>query len=75
MAATVLNSPRATEMSIVVVRVFVRFRQLLQSNVHLARKIDALERKCDGKFGVVLEAIRELMAPPASTRKRIGFRA
>jgi len=48
---------------------------LLQSNVHLARKLDALERKYDGQFELVFEAIRELMAPPAPARKRIGFRA
>jgi hypothetical protein len=75
MAATVLNSRRAVEMSIIVVRAFVRLRQLLQSNAHLARRLDALERKHDGKFETVFEAIRELMAPPAPRRKRIGFRA
>jgi len=75
MAATVLNSRRAVQMSIIVVRAFVRLRQLLQSNVHLARKLDALERKYDGQFELVFEAIRELMAPPAPARKRIGFRA
>jgi ORF6N domain-containing protein len=75
MAATVLNSRRAVLMSIIVVRAFVRLQQLLQSNVHLSRKLDALERKYDGKFEMVFEAIRELMAPPAPRRKRIGFRA
>jgi hypothetical protein len=74
MAATVLNSRRAVQMSIIVVRAFVRLRQLLQSNVHLARKLDALERKYDGKFEMVFEAIRELMAPSAPAQKRIGFR-
>jgi hypothetical protein len=74
MAATVLNSRRAVEMSLVVVRAFVRLRQLLQSNIHLARKLEALERKYDGKFETVFEAIRELMVPPAARRRRIGFR-
>jgi hypothetical protein len=53
----------------------VRLRHLLQSNVHLARKLDALERKYDGKFEAVFEAIRELTARPVPARKRIGFRA
>jgi len=74
MAATVLNSPRAVQVSIIVVRAFVRLRQMLQSNVELARKLKALEMKYDGQFEIVFQAIRELMAPPAVSRKRIGFR-
>jgi hypothetical protein len=74
MAASVLNSPRAVQVSIIVVRAFVRLRQMLQSNVELARKLKALEMKYDGQFEVVFQAIRELMAPPAASRKRIGFR-
>jgi hypothetical protein len=74
MAATVLNSRRAVQMSIVVVRAFVRLRQVLLANVHLARKLDALERKYDGQFEMVFEAIRELMAPPVRRSGRIGFR-
>ena len=74
MAASVLNSSRAVQVSIIVVRAFVRLRQMLQSNVELARKLKALEMKYDGQFEVVFQAIRELMAPPAASRKRIGFR-
>lgn len=74
MAASVLNSVRAVQVSILVVRAFVRLRQMLQSNAALARKIQALEAKYDGQFDVVFQAIRELMTPPATPRKRIGFR-
>jgi hypothetical protein len=74
MAAGVLNSLRAVQVSILVVRAFVRLRQMLQSNAALARKIQALEAKYDGQFDVVFQAIRELMTPPATPRKRIGFR-
>ena len=74
MAASVLNSSRAVQVSIVVVRVFVRLRQMLQSSVELTRKLRALEMKYDGQFEIVFQAIRELMAPPAAPRKRIGFR-
>jgi hypothetical protein len=74
MAASVLNSPRAVQVSMIVVRAFVRLRQMLQSNVELARKLKALEMKYDGQFEVVFQAIRELMVPPAAARKRIGFR-
>jgi hypothetical protein len=74
MAASVLNSALAVEMSVFVVRAFVRLRQVLASNVALARKLVALESKYDAQFKVVFEAIRELMTPPEPKRKRpMGF--
>ncbi len=73
MLATVLKTPIAARTSIQVVRAFVQFRQLLESNAELARKLDALEKKYDGQFRVVFEAIRELMTPQHEPRKRIGF--
>jgi hypothetical protein len=74
MAASVLNSPRAGQVSILVVRAFVGLRQMLRSNAALAKKLEALEMKYDGQFQVVFHAIRELMAPPPVSKKRIGFR-
>jgi hypothetical protein len=74
MAASVLNSPRAVQVSILVVRAFVGLRQMLRSNAALAKKLEALEMKYDGQFQVVFHAIRELMAPPPVSKKRIGFR-
>ena len=74
MAASLLNSARAVEMSIFVVRAFVRLRQLLATNVELARKLATLERKYDAQFKIVFDAIRELMTPPEPRKKRpIGF--
>jgi len=74
MAANILNSARAVQASIMVVRAFVRLRQMLASNAELARKLDALEQKYDTQFKVVFDAIRELMAPPVPPKKgRIGF--
>ena len=74
MAASVLNTPRAVEMSVFVVRTFVRLRQMLASNAQLARKLAALEKKYDTQFQVVFDAIRELMTPPEPKKKRpIGF--
>jgi len=76
MAATVINTPRAVEMSVFVVRAFVRLRQMLASNTELARKLAALEKKYDTQFKVVFDAIRELMTPPAKGKPRaIGFSA
>lgn len=78
MAATILNSARAVEMSVFVVRAFVRLRELLASNTALARKLDELERKYkhhDEAIATILAAIRELMQPPAPKRRGIGFTA
>lgn len=74
MAASVLNSKRAIETSVQVVRAFVRLRQMLASNAELSRKLVALEKKYDIKFRAVFEAIRELMIPSDPKKKRpIGF--
>ena len=73
MAATVLNSKRAIEVSVYVVRAFVCLRQILASNTELARKLDALEKKYDKQFKVVFDAIRQLMTPPEKPRRKIGF--
>ena len=73
MAATVLNSPRAVQMSVAVVRAFVNLRRMALSVAGLARKVDELERKYDTQFKIVFDAVRRLMAPPQPPRKRIGF--
>ena len=73
MLASVLNSPIAIQASIEIVQAFVRLRQMLASHVELARKLAALEKKYDAQFKVVFDAIRELMAPPKTPVKRIGF--
>jgi len=79
MLSSVLNSPRAIQVNIEIMRAFVRLRQLLGSNAELARKLAALERKYDRKFKIVFDAIRELMAGPAPaydpSRREIGFHA
>ncbi|MEK7269701.1 MAG: ORF6N domain-containing protein [Planctomycetota bacterium] len=76
MLASVLNSPMAVRASLVVVRAFVRMREVLSSNRDLARKLAALEGKCDARFRIVFDAIRGLMSPPAEAPKpRIGFRS
>ncbi len=82
MAATVLNSPRAVEMSVYVVRAFVKLRQVLASNTDLARKLEALEKsvvtldaKTKEQFEEVYAAIRALMKPVALKSRPIGFTA
>src|SRR5437660_4803138 len=76
MAATVLNSERAVQMSVFVVRAFVRLREVLATNEQLAYKIDELEQRLDthdASIQELIEAIRELMAPEPSTGRKIGF--
>ena len=80
MAAGVLNSPQAIEVSIYVVRTFVALREVLTSTGDLARKLEDLERRLDSKLerhdqaiSEILRAIRSLMAPPESKRRPIGF--
>lgn len=74
MAANVLNSKSAVLASVQVVRAFIRLRQMLTSNTELATKLRDLERKYDGQFKVVFDAIRQLMTSPEPKRKQIGFR-
>ena len=74
MLSSVLRSPRAIAVNIEIMRAFVQLRRMLDSNAELARKVAELEGKYDGKFKAVFEAIRQLMAPSATSGKRIGFR-
>ena len=73
MAASVLNSKRAVETSVYVVRAFVRMREALAGHRDLSRRLDKMEKKYDAQFRVVFDAIRALMEPPKPSRRRIGF--
>ncbi|HJW44415.1 MAG TPA: ORF6N domain-containing protein [Geothrix sp.] len=74
MLSSVLNSDQAIAVNIEIMRAFTRLRGILASHADLARKLEALERKYDGQFRVVFEAIRDLMEPPVPSKKPIGFR-
>jgi hypothetical protein len=73
MAANILKSPIAVEMSVIVVRAFVKMREIMIEQKDLARKLSALEKKYDKQFQVVFDAIRALMAEEEKPRKKIGF--
>ena len=75
MLSSVLRSPRAVAVNIEIMRVFVKLRAVMASHAHLARKLDALERRHDAQFKVVFDAIRQLMIPPATKTRRVGFRS
>ncbi len=75
MLSSVLRSDRAVQANIAIMRAFVRLREILITHERLAAKLETLERKYDGQFRVVFEAIRELMAPsPVAARRQIGFK-
>ena len=73
MLSSILNSERAIKVNIEIMRAFVRLRKMLASHADLARKLDALEKKYDAQFKVVFDAIRQMMTPPESKRRHIGF--
>ncbi len=75
MLSSVLRSALAIAVNIQIMRAFVVLRRVLESQGDLADRIDALQVKYDQKFAVVFEAIRQLMVPSRSTRRRIGFKA
>ncbi|MGB5985739.1 MAG: ORF6N domain-containing protein [Desulfobacterales bacterium] len=79
MAASVLNSPKAVEVSVFVVRAFVQLRETIAEHKELARKIAKLERKLgdhDEQIMAIIEAIKQLMDPkPPPKTRRIGFRS
>jgi hypothetical protein len=76
MLSSVLNSERAVTVNIAIMRAFVKLRETLETNRKLAKKFEQLERrvgKQDEEISAILEAIRQLMAPPEKSHREIGF--
>jgi len=76
MLANVLNTPTAVETSVLIVRAFVKLREILSTHKELEQKIIDLESKYDERFKLIFEAIRELMQQEQldKNRQRIGFK-
>ncbi|HLD36678.1 MAG TPA: ORF6N domain-containing protein [Planctomycetota bacterium] len=75
MLSSILNSKRAIQVNIAIMRTFVKLRLIISTHKELAGRLDTLEKKYDGQFRVVFDAIRQLMATPEEPPKpRIGFR-
>ena len=74
MLSTVLNSDRAIEVNIQIMRAFVKLREMLSTHKDLARKLAEMEKKYDTQFKVVFDAIRQLMKSDEPKKKPIGFR-
>ena len=73
MLANVLNSHVAVQVSIQIVRAFIKLREAVVSHKDLALRLDQLEQKYDAQFRVVFDAIRQLMTPPEPKKRKIGF--
>jgi hypothetical protein len=76
MLSSVLNSERAVKVNLAIMRAFVQLRATLDTNRKLARKFSELEQrvgKHDDEIAAILEAIRQLMAPPEKATREIGF--
>jgi ORF6N domain len=76
MLSSVLQSERAVKINIAIMRAFVKLREMLETNRELARKFSELEQrvgKHDEELTAILEAIRQLIAPPKKARREIGF--
>jgi|SRR5580693_7359356 hypothetical protein len=76
MLSSVLNSERAAQMNIVIIRAFIKLREVLSTHKDLARKIDGLEVKYqehDQELKVVFDAIRKLISTPEPSKRKIGF--
>ncbi len=74
MLSSILRSHQAVQVNIEIIRTFVKLRQLLSKHKDLEKRLDNLEKKYDKQFRVVFDAIRQLMAPPQSKRRLIGFK-
>lgn len=75
MAANILRSKKAIDISVQIVEAFMRMREMLASYAELSRKLTAMEKKYDKQFQIVFEAVKKLITPPNTKRKRIGFKA
>ncbi|MBV8546899.1 MAG: ORF6N domain-containing protein [Acidobacteria bacterium] len=76
MAATVLNSPRAVQMSVFVIRAFVRLRAYVRGHAEIAKRLEALEQRVtdhDDSLGDMFKALRALLAPSPRNTREIGF--
>lgn len=75
MLSSVLNSERAIQVNIQIIRTFAKLREMLLTHKDLKQKIEAMEKKYDHQFKIVFDTIKQLLEPPAKSKKRIGFLA
>ena len=74
MLSSVLNSKRAIQVNIQIMRTFTKLREMLATHAKLRHKIEEMEEKYDDQFKIVFEAIKQLLEPPQKSKELIGFR-
>ncbi len=74
MLSSVLNSERAIQVNIQIMRTFTKIREMLSSHKDLRHKIEEMEKKYDSQFKIVFNAVKELMSPPEKQVRKIGFK-
>ena len=73
MLSSVLNSKRSIQVNIEIMRAFVKLREMITTHKELARKLSELEKKYDGQFQIVFEAIRQMIEVEEKPKRKIGF--
>ena len=71
MLSSVLNSERASQVNIEIIKAFVRLRRMLSTHADLKKKIEEMEARYDGQFRVVFEALRQLLAEDEKPKRKI----
>ncbi len=74
MLSSILNSERAIQVNIQIMRTFTKIREMLSSHKDLRHKIEEMEKKYNSQFKIVFNAIKELMTPPEKLARKIGFK-
>jgi hypothetical protein len=73
MLSSILNSPKAIQVNIQIMRTFTKLREMIASHKDLTKKLNELERKYDGQFQVVFEAIRQIIEVEDKPKRKIGY--
>ena len=74
MLSSVLNSNRAINVNIQIMRTFTKLRQMIASHEDLRKKLESMEKKYDEQFRIVFEAIKQLLSTETQTKKKIGYK-
>lgn len=74
MLSSVLNSRRAMQVNIQIMRTFIKMREMLAAHKDILKRIEEMEKKYDSQFRVVFQTIKKMMSPPDTPKRKIGFK-
>ena len=75
MLSSVLNSKRATQVNIQIMRTFIKMREMLVAHRDILKRVEEMEKRYDRQFRVVFQTIKKMMSPPNTSKRKIGFKA